>query len=145
MDCQYGIHDISRIQTDRSTKLPRFNMPLELGMFLGAKASGNRAQKKKACMVLDSERYRYQALMSDIAGQDIHAHHNTPEAALKEVRKWLVTCAGATGIPGGTALWRRYQEFSAEFPRILRDAKLKSNELSFLEYSKIVSQWTKSR
>jgi hypothetical protein len=35
-ECQYGVHDISRVQLDSGTGLPRFNMPLELGLFLGA-------------------------------------------------------------------------------------------------------------
>jgi hypothetical protein len=34
--CQFGIHDISRTELDTDSQLPRFNMPLELGMFLGA-------------------------------------------------------------------------------------------------------------
>ena len=34
---QFGIHDISRVELDKSNGLPRFNMPLELGLFLGAK------------------------------------------------------------------------------------------------------------
>lgn len=36
-DCRYGIHDISRTELDEDSGLPRFNMPLELGIFLGAK------------------------------------------------------------------------------------------------------------
>jgi hypothetical protein len=35
-DCKYGIHDISRVELDHDTKLPRFNMAFELGVFLGA-------------------------------------------------------------------------------------------------------------
>ena len=49
---KFGIHDISRAGVDRQTGLARFNMPLELGFFLGAKpgrdqqneASGSDAQ-----------------------------------------------------------------------------------------------------
>ena len=33
-DCKYGIHDISRTQLG-TNKLPRFNMPFELGIDLG--------------------------------------------------------------------------------------------------------------
>jgi hypothetical protein len=33
--CKFGIHDISLTELDPSHHLPRFNMPLELGMFLG--------------------------------------------------------------------------------------------------------------
>src|SRR5215203_6365251 len=34
-ECRYGIHDISRTEADGDPPLPRFNMPLELGLFLG--------------------------------------------------------------------------------------------------------------
>ena len=59
-DCRYGIHDISRTELDRDSNLPRFNMPLELGIFLGAKKFGIEEQKRKKCLVLDREQYRYQ-------------------------------------------------------------------------------------
>src|ERR1700687_2295884 len=36
LECSYGIHDLSRIELAPSTQLPRFNMALELGLFLGA-------------------------------------------------------------------------------------------------------------
>jgi hypothetical protein len=39
---RYGIHDISRTELDEASQLPRFNMPLELGMFLGAKGSAEK-------------------------------------------------------------------------------------------------------
>jgi hypothetical protein len=39
-ECQLGIHDLSRTELDRATRLPRFNMPLELGLFLGARRFG---------------------------------------------------------------------------------------------------------
>jgi len=35
-----GIHDISRIETDTVLGLPRFNMPFELGLDVGARAYG---------------------------------------------------------------------------------------------------------
>jgi hypothetical protein len=70
-DCRYGIHDISRTEAGADTGLPRFNMPLELGLFLGARRFGSRIDKLKACLILDRARYRYQQFCSDIAGQDI--------------------------------------------------------------------------
>ena len=45
--CRYGIHDISRTELDEIIGLPRFNMPLEFGVFLGAKKFGTAEQKKK--------------------------------------------------------------------------------------------------
>jgi hypothetical protein len=44
-NCKHAIHDISRTDPSPSKGLPRFNMPLELGMFLGAKYYGNKYQK----------------------------------------------------------------------------------------------------
>jgi hypothetical protein len=52
-DCRFGVHDISRTDPDSTTILPRFNMPLELGLFLGAKRFGHGQQKSKACLILD--------------------------------------------------------------------------------------------
>ncbi|MEA2337939.1 MAG: hypothetical protein QOE82_1946 [Thermoanaerobaculia bacterium] len=70
-DCRFGIHDISRTDTDSATGLPRFNMPLELGLFIGAKRFGRAEQKTKTCLILDIERYRYQKFISDIAGRTL--------------------------------------------------------------------------
>ena len=67
-DCRYGIHDISRTELDKGSGLPRFNMPLELGVFLGAKKFGIEEQERKKCLILDAEPYRYQQFISDIAG-----------------------------------------------------------------------------
>ena len=50
---KYGIHDLSRVDLDKSTNLPRFNMPLELGIFLGAKFLGTAKQRSKNCLVFD--------------------------------------------------------------------------------------------
>ena len=43
--CRYGIHDISRTDASSRGGLPRFNMPLELGLFLGALHYGSDAQR----------------------------------------------------------------------------------------------------
>ena len=48
--CRYGIHDISRTELDKNSGLPRFNMPLELGVFLGAKKFGRNEQKRKIAL-----------------------------------------------------------------------------------------------
>lgn len=75
-ECRFGIHDISRTESDHVSGFPRFNMPLELGVFLGAKKFGIHEHKRKKCLVVDREPYRYQKFISDISGQDIQAHNN---------------------------------------------------------------------
>ena len=90
-DSRFGIHDLSRTTLDTEHRLPRFNMPLELGLFLGARRYGGAAQRRKSCLILDRDRYRFQIFCSDIAGQDIRAHGNEVETALTTVRNWLQT------------------------------------------------------
>ena len=57
-ECRYGIHDLSRTTLDSKYRLPRFNMPLELGIFLGAKRYGGPTHRQKACLILDRDPYR---------------------------------------------------------------------------------------
>ena len=140
--CRLALHDLSRVELDTNTKLPRFNMPLELGVFLGAKHYGNNQQKRKACLILDSEKYRYQKFISDIAGQDIQAHENDPKAAVKIVRNWLRSYS-QTSIPSGRVIWNRYQTFKADLPQLCAELKLDINELIYNDYVLLVSKWLK--
>ena len=96
--CRYGIHDISRTELDEHSGLPRFNMPLELGIFLGAKKFGNSQQKLKRALVLDVDQYRYQSFVSDLAGADIHRHNGDPADAIAEVRNWLANVSRRVGM-----------------------------------------------
>jgi hypothetical protein len=140
-DCRWGIHDISRTDLNASG-LPRFNMPLELGLFLGAKRFGTGLHSRKSCLVLDRDRYRYQEFISDIAGQDVAAHTNDPAAAIKAVRDWLsIAKAGIRRPPGGAAIAARYSRFADELPRICADAELEVSELTFVEYADMASTW----
>ena len=99
-----GIHDVSRTEPDAENRLPRFNMPLELGVFLGAKRFGGTRDKRKRCLVLDRERYRFHKFVSDIAGQDIKAHDGKPDAAIRGVRDWLRRTVAGVLLPGGAHL-----------------------------------------
>src|SRR6476620_808951 len=96
-----GVHDISRAGIDRNTGLARFNMPLELGFFLGAKRYGTARDRKKRCLVIDRDRYRYRSFCSDISGQDIKAHGDDPNEAIRAVRNWLSAQRPKIVIPSG--------------------------------------------
>jgi hypothetical protein len=45
-ESKYSIHDLSRVSLDATEELPRFNMPLELGICYGAINFGNKKQKR---------------------------------------------------------------------------------------------------
>ncbi|MCX6582214.1 MAG: hypothetical protein NT166_18745 [Candidatus Aminicenantes bacterium] len=141
--CKYGIHDISLTELDKKTGLPRFNMPLELGMFLGAKRFGNRVQREKACLILDKERHRYQQFISDIAGQDIQSHQNDVHEVIKVIRNWLQNISQHSVIPGGNEILRRYQLLKADLPFLCEKLKLVTDELIFNDYINIISIWLK--
>ncbi len=141
--CKYGIHDISRTDLCINTGLPRFNMPLELGIFLGAKRYGDAHQKKKVCLITDNEKYRYQSFISDIAGQDIRDHDNNPEKAITIVRNWLNNSSKRTTIPGGSTIIGRYNRFRSELPRICANIPINEDELTFNDYATFVSEWLK--
>lgn len=138
---RYGIHDISSIEIDRNTGLPRFNMPMELGLFLGCKRFGAPAQRKKGCLILDKERYRYRNFISDIAGQDIHAHDGKPEKAIAEVRDWLSSASKRGGLPGGAAIAERYTEFRVQLPDLCDNLNRHEDSLTFFDISEMTSLW----
>jgi hypothetical protein len=116
-ECRYGVHDISAVTLGAETSLPRFNMPLELGLYLGCKRYGDKRQRQKACLVLDSDPYRYRASISDISGQDVHAHGRVPEKAIIELRNWLASVSRRKGLPGGSEIVGRYTRFGKNAQR----------------------------
>ncbi len=142
--CNYGIHDISSVELGTTTNLPRFNMPLELGLFLGCKLFGSKAQQKKSCLILDREPYRYRASISDISGQDIQAHDGEPDLAIMEVRNWLVSASARRAAPGGTAIAERYAQFIRDLPASCGEMKRDSTKLTFADLSETIEIWEKS-
>jgi hypothetical protein len=143
--CRYGIHDLSRTELDSRSKLPRFNMPLELGLFLGAKRFGGKAQARKNCLILDTEPYRYQAFISDIAGQDISAHGGKDSRLVTAIRDWLRTASRRTTLPGGGEIFRRFGEFQAALPAICRRLRLTVDEMTFLDLLAAIATWLDQR
>lgn len=141
-DSRYGIHDISRTELDEVSHLPRFNMPLELGIFLGAKRFGVEVQASKKCLVMDTEPYRYQKFVSDISGQDVFSHNNSEKEVVRVVRDWLGTASGRQTIPGGGIIWRRYQDFLSDLPLVAQELRLEVADMgNFNNYIRVVAGW----
>jgi hypothetical protein len=143
--CRFGIHDISRTELEAQSQLPRFNMPLELGIFLGAQRFGSGVHKKKNCLILDRERYRYQQFISDISGQDIAAHHGDCTALITRLRDWIQTAESTAGaLPSGGAIAARFETFQDELPAICAKLNLIPSELTFADYGEVVRVWLTS-
>ena len=141
--CRYGIHDISRTEPDAKSGLPRFNMPFELGLFLGAKWFGAQSHRRKNCLILDKERYRFQQFFSDIAGQDIKAHNNHVAQIIKLVRDWLRNTTPTVEIPSGSIIASRYEQFCRDLPILCQARGYHVEELIFNDYTQLVSRWLK--
>lgn len=143
-ECALGIHDISRTELDVATQLPRFNMPLELGLFLGAKHYGAARHRAKACLILDRELRRYEKFISDIKGQDIQGHDDDAGKAIGVVRDWLDDkTKGDIILPDGSEIAQRYGVFVTELPTICSAFKLKASKLTFKNYVQMVVRWLK--
>jgi len=140
-ECKYEVHDISRTEVTSASGLPRFNMPLELGMFLAAKRFGVGRQRQKVCLILDSMPYRYQQFISDIAGQDIQVHNNSAHEAITVVRNWLRNASGSRILPGGMEIYRRFQLFEQDLPALCGELRLERDELTFNDSASIISDW----
>lgn len=90
----FSIHDLSR---DKYSKgIPRFNMPLELGLALYrsyATKGGHRVY------VFESKPYRAQKSTSDINGIDPQIHHGTPKGVMAGLRNILRQPGDVTTVP----------------------------------------------
>jgi hypothetical protein len=139
-ECRFGIHDLSRTELDVRFQLPRFNMPLELGLFLGAKRYGDRHQKLKRAMILDVEQHRYQCFISDLAGMDIHEHAADPARALIETRNWLANVSRRE-LPSGERLRRIYDAFIADLPAIAAELEFDPEGIPYVDFERIVARW----
>jgi hypothetical protein len=145
-ECDWGIHDLSRVEVDAGG-LPRFNMPMELGLHLGARLLGEGRHRRKRALILEAERHRYDAALSDISGQDIEAHGNDPDQAIRCVRNWLSEHRpkNAAPLPGPAAIQADYRQFQAEVGALLAPRRLDPDDLTHSDFLWAVSDWIDSR
>lgn len=140
-DCRYGIHDLSRVEVDVTSGLPRFNMPFELGIFYGAKQLGADFHKKKSCLILEKEPYRYHQFISDIAGIDVTPHENDARKLIIEIRQWLYTASRRRSIPSGEAINIRFKAFQTQIKEACVRETVDYDSMPFLELVNNMTDW----
>jgi hypothetical protein len=141
-----SIHDLSRMEPLRTDELPRFNMPFELGLDLGCRHWGGAHLKRKQCLILDRERYRFQRALSDISGSDIRAHSNDPEQLVQQVRSWL-RVVSKEALPAAGRLWERLSIFRSHLEIMLGREGFSAREaeaLEMTEYIDFVDTWMRT-
>lgn len=143
---KYGIHDISRVTLDSRNHLPRFNMPLELGIWLGAKRYGRKRDRLKRALVLDKIDHRYQIFCSDISGQDPKSHNNDTSTIIRRIRNWLRNSPDYKNVvfPGPEKMVARYRQFRTQLPAQCQLTGLNPKDLEFNDYSNLVAGWLKA-
>ncbi|MDQ2949757.1 MAG: nucleotide-binding protein [Acidobacteriota bacterium] len=96
MTSKYSIHDLSRYRADASNQLPRFNMPLELGMAVGLYYERRRVTQPNAprddepnWLALVPKNHVHQKYISDLAGFDL-GPYDSVWSVIVAVAAWLV-------------------------------------------------------
>ena len=116
-------------------------MPFELGLDIGCRKFGRRHFGQKRILILDSKRYRYQAFISDISGQDIHQHNNIPDNLIRLVRDWLRVNSGRSSLPGQRDIVRSFRGFTRSLPENCRQNGLDRKDLLFVDYVWLARIW----
>ncbi|MBK6995150.1 MAG: hypothetical protein KA138_14685 [Saprospiraceae bacterium] len=143
-ESKYAIHDLSRVTLQSTNELPRFNMPLELGIFIGCSKFGTKKHREKSYLILESEDYRFKRFISDLSGQDIESHKDNPEVAVKCVRNWLSNKTNVV-IPSHSRVWEEFQEFNKGLPGICELSNWVPEELTFGELASLVTTWVEQQ
>jgi hypothetical protein len=140
---KYGIHDISRNKSMKDGELPRFNMPYELGLDIGASEFGNKLLRTKRILILDTEKYHFQKVLSDIAGQDIAAHNNDPKELVRRVRDWVSLNAVSLEVPSSSRVWIVYNQFKDDLMTVLSESHTEEEILQMTngDYIKFCKRW----
>lgn len=114
----FSIHDLSR--NDLSKGIPRFNMPLELGLALYC---SHATKGRHRVYVFESKPYRTQKSTSDINGIDPQIHHGTPKGVMAGLRNILRQPGDVTTVP---EMLRSYRAVRRMLPELKRNAGGKS-------------------
>lgn len=145
-DSKYGIHDLSRLKAEREGEFYRLNMPFELGLDVGCQTFGGAAFAGKRCLILEAERYRYQAALSDLSNSDIAVHGNQPTEVLTQVRNWLAAEAGLRS-PGPARIWSRFIDFMSDTYASLKERGFSDRDIEQLpvpELMACIGEWCRT-
>jgi len=86
-ECAFSMHDLSRVERNAPLRLPRFNMPFELGLAMAWQKLRNRGH---LWYVFETQPHRAEKTLSDLAGTDVYVHGGTIKGVLREVSNAFV-------------------------------------------------------
>jgi hypothetical protein len=143
-ECQYSVHDLSRLRAGEIGEISRMNMPFEFGIEFGCRLFGTAPLTEKRCLVLEKEPHEFRKAISDVSGIDIKHHGNEPEGIVRAVRDWFVETVGLRRVHSASRIWRRFLAFTFAF----YDARLADgftdrdlNMMPIPEYIDFIEAW----
>lgn len=139
-ESKYGIHDLCRVELDKKLNLPRFNMPLELGIFIGAiKFGAKTTHAKKEYLILDNESFRFKSFISDISGQDIKSYDSI-KTVIRRIRDWLSNKTEKI-IPSAKFIDAEFSKFLKDLPELCDNIRWVKEELTYKESVSLIVSW----
>ena len=114
-ECQYSVHDLSRLRASQIGEFSRMNMPFELGIEYGCRRFGAQPLTRKKCLVLEKDQHEFQKAISDLSGIDIKHHNDEPSEVVRAVRNWFVETVGLRRIHSASRIWYRFTDFASDF------------------------------
>ena len=130
---RYSIHDISRVELS-SAGLPRFNMPFECGLAMGAIRFGEPSPTRDF-LLMAAVPYQDKLTLSDLAGQDPKAHSNDAAKLTAAVRAFLsAKKPKGEKTRGAAAIVGRYQRFLAALPGLSKSLQYTDDEILSFDY-----------
>lgn len=142
--CKYSIHDLSMVDLDRESGLPRFNMPFELGIDFGYRNDEGSRDNPKCFLIFESSKHKLGVYLSDLAGSDPSCHIKKPELVIKEIRNWLnsaVNIYGKFSLPGDRKITETFGNFYQDLPGLCKDAELDVNSISYVDLANLMRTW----
>lgn len=112
-----SIHDLSRIES--SSGIPRFNMPLELGLAL---FRSHITRGRHRVFVFEKKAYRVQRSTSDVNGIDPQIHKGRPKGVMAGLRNIFHQSDGTT-VP---EMLSSYRAVKRKLPELRRNAGSRS-------------------
>jgi hypothetical protein len=141
----YSIHDLSAVELDKKNKLPRFNMPFELGLVVGCKKVAGSQYAVRPILVMERAAYTAQKCLSDIAGQDLKAHGGSVARIINIVRAWLFQQSRRSNISGHVRIQNAFRDFYEILPALCDEAELDSADLGYPDFVSLAQQWLVER
>lgn len=114
----FSIHDLSRIEGSHG--IPRFNMPLELGIAL---YRSKMTKHRHAVYVFESKAFRAQRSTSDINRMDPRIHSGKPIGVMSSLLNLFRQPGDVTTVP---EMLKSYRAVKAKLPQLRKNAGSKS-------------------